>query len=158
MTHHVKIFTDGGCMKPPGPKVGAWAAVVVIDGDTEVYLTGSEPDTTNNRMEIMGMIQALEWLDHACHSVLITSDSQYTINGIQDWVHKWRKFGWKTYSKEPVKNRDLWERLYALVYEGPNTGKITFQWVKGHTGHHYNELADSLCTESMQALLVSLKS
>ncbi|WHZ18898.1 MAG: Ribonuclease HI [Rhodanobacteraceae bacterium] len=130
----VEIFTDGACLGNPGP--GGWAALLRWRG-TEKLLADGDPATTNNRMELMAAIAALESLKRAC-DVVLTTDSQYVRQGIEQWLAKWRANGWRTAAKEPVKNRDLWQRLAAAA----EPHRIRWAWVRGHTGHPENERVD----------------
>ncbi|WP_374375407.1 ribonuclease HI [Dongia sp.] len=132
----VDIFTDGACSGNPGP--GGWGAILRY-GSVEKELSGGERDTTNNRMEMMAAIAALEALRGPAH-VRLHTDSQYVKNGITTWIHGWKKNGWKTSDKKPVKNVDLWQRLDAAL----KAHKIDWIWVKGHDGHVENERADAL--------------
>lgn len=141
----VIIFTDGACRGNPGP--GGWGAVLRY-GTTEKTLFGGESDTTNNRMELMAAIMALEALTQPCQ-VVLTTDSRYVMDGITQWMANWKKRGWKTASKQPVKNADLWRRLDAAC--GKHT--IEWQWVKGHSGHPENEKADALANRGIDELL-----
>ena len=134
----VNIYTDGACRGNPGP--GGWGAVLVY-GKYEKELSGGERETTNNRMELLGAISALEALKEPCE-VILTSDSKYLTDAfLQGWVDTWRERGWRR-GKEELKNPDLWERLYNLT----KIHKIEFVWVKGHAGHEYNERCDRLAT------------
>ena len=137
----VKIWTDGACSGNPGP--GGWGAILVY-GDTTRELSGGETLTTNNRMELMAAIQALEALKRPC-TVLMTTDSQYVKGGIMSWMHGWKKNGWRTADKKPVKNVDLWQRLDLAA----KTHKITWAWVKGHAGDIMNERCDELARMAM---------
>ena len=141
----VIIFTDGACRGNPGP--GGWGAVMRY-GTTEKTLSGGEPDTTNNRMELMAAIMALEALTQPCQ-VVLTTDSRYVMDGITQWMANWKKRGWKTASKQPVKNADLWRRLDAAC----SKHTIEWQWVKGHSGHPENEKADALANRGIDELL-----
>ena len=132
----IDIYTDGACSGNPGP--GGWGALI-IDGDERREFYGGEIETTNNRMELMGAIRALEETADAAEVRLYT-DSQYVKNGINDWIHKWKRNGWKTAAKKPVKNKDLWQALDAQI-EGR---QIDWRWVKGHAGDPGNERADEL--------------
>jgi ribonuclease HI len=132
----VEIFTDGACLKNPGP--GGWGAVLRY-GRHEREMHGGEPATTNNRMEIMAAIQGLESLTRPS-SVHLYTDSQYLRRGIIEWVPKWRRNGWLTSDKKPVKNEDLWRRLDTAT----KAHEVTWSWVKGHAGHPENERADAL--------------
>lgn len=130
----VEIFTDGACLGNPGP--GGWAALLRWRG-TEKLLSGGDAATTNNRMELMAAIVALESLNRDC-DVALTTDSQYVRQGIEQWVAKWRANGWRTAAKEPVKNQDLWQRLA----DASARHRIRWAWVKGHSGHPENERVD----------------
>jgi len=141
---HVEIFTDGACRGNPGP--GGWGALLRFGGE-EKTLFGGEQDTTNNRMELTAVIEALRALKRPC-DVTLTSDSTYVLKGIQEWMPNWKKRGWKTASKKPVKNVDLWKKLDVLIVEH----KIDWQWVKGHSGHPENELADQLANQGIDEL------
>lgn len=133
----VKIHTDGSCLGNPGP--GGWAAVVRCD-DMRRELSGGYAQTTNNRMEILGVIRALESLGEPC-SVDLYTDSQYVAKAIQDqWLANWQRNGWRTAAKKPVKNRDLWEHLATLL----TRHTVRFHWLKGHAGHAENERCDEL--------------
>ena len=135
----VEIHTDGACKGNPGP--GGWGAWLRY-GDHETELFGGEPLTTNNRMEIMAVIKALEALKRACR-VKIYTDSVYVQKGMTEWIHNWKARGWKTSDKKPVKNDDLWKQLDAAV----QVHEIEWIWVKGHAGHVGNERADSLANQ-----------
>ena len=137
----VEIFTDGACRGNPGP--GGWGAVLRY-GEHEKELYGGETRTTNNRMELMAAIRALETLKRPC-SVRVTTDSIYVRNGITDWLPNWKKRGWKTAAKKPVKNADLWQRLDQAV----QAHRISWHWVKGHSGHVENERADQLANRGI---------
>jgi len=141
---HVQIFTDGACRGNPGP--GGWGALLRFGGE-EKTLFGGEQDTTNNRMELTAVIEALGALKRPC-DVTLTSDSTYVLKGIQEWMPNWKKRGWITASKKPVKNVDLWKKLDVLIVEH----KIDWQWVKGHSGHPENELADQLANQGIDEL------
>ena len=130
----VEIFTDGACLGNPGP--GGWAALLRWR-DKQTLLAGGEAATTNNRMELMAAIMALEALKRECE-VHLTTDSQYVRQGIELWVAKWRANGWRTAAREPVKNQDLWQRLAAAA----ERHRIRWAWVRGHTGHPENEQVD----------------
>ena len=135
----VTIYTDGACSGNPGP--GGWCAILEYQG-REKMISGGEESTTNNRMELMAVIVALEALNRPCE-VEIHSDSQYVVNAFnKHWIDGWKKRGWKTANKQPVKNRDLWERLLAAK----SKHKVEFIWVKGHAGHELNERCDELAT------------
>lgn len=134
MTKKIEIFTDGSCLGNPGP--GGYAAILKYK-QTEKILSNGYYKTTNNRMELLAAIVALEQLKEACE-VQLYSDSQYLRNGITNWIHGWKKNGWKTANKQPVKNVDLWQRLDELV----KSHHIEWIWVKGHAGHIENERCD----------------
>jgi ribonuclease HI len=140
----VEIFTDGACRGNPGP--GGWGALLRY-GDNERTLCGGEHETTNNRMELMAVIKGLGALQRPCE-VRVTSDSTYVLKGIQEWMPNWKKKGWKTASKKPVKNVDLWQQLDQLV----EMHSIDWQWVKGHSGHSENEIADQLANRGIDEL------
>jgi ribonuclease HI len=137
----VDIYTDGGCRGNPG--LGGWGALLRFGG-TEKTLRGSEKATTNNRMELTAVIKALEAIKRPV-PIRITTDSKYVKNGITDWIHNWKRNGWKTSARKPVKNTDLWQTLDALVQEHT----IEWAWIKGHSGHRENELADELANMAM---------
>jgi ribonuclease HI len=140
----VEIFTDGACSGNPGP--GGWGALLRF-GDRERELSGGENPTTNNRMELMAAIAALEALKRPCQVELYT-DSKYVQQGISQWLAGWKARGWRTAAKAPVKNQDLWERLDAALGEH----KIAWLWVKGHAGHVENERVDQLARDGIAAL------
>ena len=140
----VEIFTDGACSGNPGP--GGWGAVLRWRG-VERELSGAEADTTNNRMELMAAIAALEALKRPS-KVDLTSDSTYLRDGITKWIHAWRAKGWKTAGKKPVKNQDLWLRLDEVA----KRHDIEWHWVKGHAGHAENERADKLARDAIKTL------
>ncbi len=142
MRPQVTIYTDGACKGNPGP--GGWGAVL-MSGGHEKDLYGYEPDTTNNRMELMAVISALEALKKPC-DVLLYADSQYVLKGIKEWIHGWKSRGWKTADKKPVKNDDLWMRLDTAC----QPHKIKWQWVKGHAGNELNERADALANKGIE--------
>ena len=137
----VRIHTDGACSGNPGP--GGWGALIEWRGRVK-ELSGGEADTTNNRMEMMAAIAALEALTRPC-TVELTTDSNYLKGGITGWIHGWKKNGWKTADKKPVKNVDLWQRLEAAMARH----RVSWHWVKGHAGHAENERADELAREGM---------
>ena len=134
----VEIYTDGACKGNPGP--GGWG-VLLQGGGTEKELFGGELGTTNNRMELLAVIRALEALKRPCQVVLYL-DSQYVLKGITEWLPGWKARGWRTAAKQPVKNVDLWQALDAVVSQGGH--KIDWRWVRGHTGDAGNERADAL--------------
>ncbi|WP_432695395.1 ribonuclease HI [Marinobacterium sp. YM272] len=138
----VEIYTDGACKGNPGP--GGWGAVL-RSGGHEKELYGGAPDTTNNRMEMTAAIEALAALNQRC-KVKLTTDSQYLRKGITEWIDGWKRKGWKTASKQPVKNVELWQRLDKLVTQHD----IEWHWVKGHSGHPENERADQLANKGVE--------
>ena len=141
----VHIYTDGACSRNPGP--GGWAAIL-ISGAHRKELSGGEARTTNNRMELMAAISALEALKKPCEVDLYT-DSQYVRQGITGWIHGWKKNGWRTAAREPVKNHDLWQRL-----DNAQAGhQVRWHWVRGHAGHTENERADALARAAMRPFL-----
>jgi len=140
----VEIYTDGACRGNPGP--GGWGALLRYGSD-EKELYGGEAETTNNRMELMAAIQALESLTRRC-SVELTTDSEYVKNGITQWMVNWKKRGWRTASKKPVKNVDLWQRLDTAASQHD----VSWHWVRGHTGHPENERADQLANRGIDEL------
>ena len=137
----IEVFTDGACRGNPGP--GGWGALIRIDGE-EQNLSGSAPDTTNNRMELMAAISALTALSEPC-SVVLTTDSTYVKDGITKWIRNWKANGWRTAAKKPVKNKDLWQQLDVQCLHHT----VDWRWVKGHTGHEGNERADALANLAM---------
>lgn len=141
----VKIYTDGACRGNPGP--GGWGAVLQYK-DSEKQLYGAEKDTTNNRMELTAAIKALESLNRKCQ-VVLTTDSKYVKDGISQWIANWKKNNWKTASKSPVKNADLWKRLDTAAQKHD----IRWEWVKGHAGHPENERADQLANKAIDEML-----
>ena len=138
----VDIWTDGACSGNPGP--GGWGALM-RHGERERELSGGEPDTTNNRMELRAAIEALNALKKPCE-VHVHTDSQYVRGGVTGWMHNWKRNGWKTSDKKPVKNEDLWRELDAATARH----KIHWHWVKGHAGHVENERADELARTGME--------
>ena len=142
---HVIIHTDGACKGNPGP--GGWGAVLQAGGGHEKELWGGEPNTTNNRMELMAAIMALEALKRPCRVELHT-DSKYVMQGITEWMRGWKARGWLTADKKPVKNADLWQRLDAARARHD----VKWRWVKGHAGHELNERADQLANRGVADL------
>ncbi|MEL7728990.1 ribonuclease HI [Citromicrobium bathyomarinum] len=140
----VQIFTDGACKGNPGP--GGWGALL-RKGATEKEMSGAEPNTTNNRMEMTAAIESLSALKRAC-AVDLYTDSKYLIDGITKWLPGWQKRGWKTASKQPVKNEDLWRKLSELNAKH----QIEWHWVKGHSGHAENERVDRLASDAAESL------
>jgi len=140
-------YTDGACSGNPGP--GGWGALLVAKDAGKVIrkreLCGGEADTTNNRMELLGAINALDALERPS-TITIYTDSKYVMNGITQWMHNWKKNGWRTAAKKPVKNVELWQ----LLDEAKNRHTVTWEWVKGHAGHPENERADELARAGME--------
>jgi len=145
MTQPVEIYTDGACRGNPGP--GGWG-IVLKYGIHQKFLCGGELQTTNNRMELMAAIVALETLKRPCN-VRLTTDSVYVKQGITEWLENWVQRGWKTANKQPVKNQDLWERLNQATQRH----KVSWHWVKGHNGHPENEKADELARKGLEQTL-----
>jgi ribonuclease HI len=143
----VEIYADGACKGNPG--VGGWGALLRF-GSTEKEIFGGEPNTTNNRMELRGVIEALGLLTRECQVVVYT-DSSYVQKGISEWIHGWKRNGWRTADKKPVKNDDLWRELDALVAKH----QIEFRWVKGHAGNEGNERADVLANRGVESAAAS---
>ena len=137
---HVEVATDGACKGNPGP--GGWGALLRT-GDVEKELSGGEALTTNNRMELMAAIKALEALKRPCR-VTLSTDSRYVMDGLTKWLPGWQRNGWRTAAKQPVKNADLWQELVAAA----KPHRITWEWVKGHAGHPENERADRLASDA----------
>ena len=144
MAAQVEIFTDGACRGNPGP--GGWGALLRY-GDSEKTMQGADKNTTNNRMEMLAAISALESLSRPC-SVRLVTDSKYLLDGVNSWLPNWKKRGWKTASKKPVKNEDLWRKLDELA----QLHTIEWEWVKGHSGHAENELVDQLANDAIDDL------
>ena len=141
----VKIFTDGACRGNPGP--GGWGVLLQYNGN-EKELRGAEPQTTNNRMELMAAIMGIETLKRPC-KITLTTDSQYVKHGITEWLKDWKLRGWKTANKKQVKNVDLWQRLDAAVAQHD----ITWEWVRGHSGHPENDRVDQLANLAIDEML-----
>jgi len=133
----IKIYTDGACSGNPG--IGGWGVVILKNNSNPIYLNGGDDNTTNNRMELSAAINALRYLDEKKELTLIT-DSKYLKDGIESWIQNWKKNGWKTASKKPVKNKELWIELDELIAKH----NIAWEWVKGHAGNKHNEKADYL--------------
>ncbi len=144
MKKQVKLYSDGACSGNPGP--GGWGAVLIYEKH-EKDLSGAQSDTTNNRMEMMAVIEGLRALKDSCH-VSIYTDSTYVMKGITEWIEGWKARGWKTAAKKPVKNVDLWQALESEV----NRHILDWNWVKGHAGDVYNERADQLAFKASQSL------
>lgn len=143
-SNYIEIFTDGACRGNPGP--GGWGAILRYN-EIEKHLNGAEILTTNNRMELTAVIKALEALKKSC-TVKVTTDSQYVRKGITEWLMQWKRRNWKTVSKQPVKNIDLWQKLDIITKKH----EISWHWVKGHSGHEENELADQLANQAIDNL------
>lgn len=141
MSDQIHIYTDGACKGNPGP--GGWGALLQYQG-RELELFGGEDNTTNNRMELQAVIEGLSALKRRSRVLLVT-DSKYVMQGMQQWLANWKKRGWKTAGRQPVKNQDLWQRLDALVQQH----EVKWQWVAGHTGHPGNERADQLANRGV---------
>jgi len=144
MTDNVEIFTDGACRGNPGP--GGWGVLLRFK-DTEKSLYGGEAATTNNRMELMAAIKGIQAITRPS-KIILTTDSKYVMHGITEWMDNWKKRGWKTANKKPVKNVDLWKELYNEIQEH----NIDWKWVKGHSGHRENEIADQLANKGIDEL------
>lgn len=141
----VEVFSDGACRGNPGP--GGWGALLRF-GETEKELCGGELETTNNRMELLAAIRALEALKRPCR-VAITTDSQYVRKGMTEWLQGWKARNWKTAARKPVRNQDLWQRLDELV----GRHQVEWHWVRGHSGHAENERADALANRGLDEML-----
>ena len=133
----ILIYTDGACSGNPG--IGGWGVVILVPREKPVHLNGGSSNTTNNQMELTAAIEGLQYFKES-KQILIITDSKYVINGIESWIKNWKKNGWKTASKKPVKNKDLWEKLDKEITKHA----IEWQWVKGHAGNDNNEKADYL--------------
>jgi len=144
----LKIYTDGACIGNPG--AGGWGVFVVDANKKEFEFSGYEKHTTNNRMELMGAIEALECLPPTQEHVSLYTDSKYVKNGITIWIQSWMKNGWKTAAKQPVKNQDLWMKLHDLT----NAQKVDWNWIRGHSGHFGNERADALARNAIVRLRI----
>lgn len=141
-TEHIELYTDGACSGNPGP--GGWGVILRMGGH-EKELFGGEPDTTNNRMEMMAVIEGLRALKRSVRADIYT-DSQYVMKGMNEWIHGWKARGWKTSAKEPVKNVDLWQALDKECARH----ELKWHWVKGHAGHAENERADALARRGVE--------
>ena len=141
----ITIYTDGACSGNPG--VGGWGVVIIEDNKNETFLNGGDNDTTNNKMELTAAIQALKAIEKKSAITLIT-DSKYVKDGIQSWIQNWKKNGWKTAAKKPVKNKELWVELDDLI----TRHNISWEWVKGHAGNKYNEKADYLARRYIEEM------
>lgn len=140
----VEIYTDGSCLKNPGP--GGWAALLLM-GEREKLISGAQKDTTNNQMELMAAIEGLSALTRPC-SVKLHADSQYVVRGMKEWIHGWQKNNWKTAAKKPVENQELWKRLL----EAAKIHQVEWLWVKAHAGHPQNERVDEAARAQALAL------
>lgn len=147
MPPYVEIYSDGACRGNPGP--GGWGALLRCK-DREKRLSGAEPLTTNNRMELIAAIRALESLKRPCQ-VVLTTDSEYLRRGISEWLPVWKRRGWRTADNKPVKNEDLWRQLEAAA----SSHRVDWRWVRGHSGHVENELADRLANKAIDAMLAA---
>jgi ribonuclease HI len=143
---HIEIYADGACRGNPGP--GGWAALLIA-GEHRKEISGSERLTTNNRMELLAAINGLEALKKPGTTARVYTDSQYVIKGVSEWIANWKRRGWKTADKKPVKNQDLWERLDALAQQHD----LEWHWVRGHSGVEGNERVDLLANEAIDAML-----
>ena len=144
MSNSISIFTDGACRGNPGP--GGWGVLIVLEGE-EITLYGGENNTTNNQMEMMAAIKALEYFQEK-KSIKLVTDSSYLKDGIEKWIHGWKKNGWKTSAKKQVKNQELWMKIDVLN----NFHEVQWKWVKGHSGHRENEIADLLANKGIDEL------
>ena len=144
MSTSIRVFTDGACRGNPGP--GGWGALILHDQD-EISLWGGEKETTNNQMEMTAAIKALEYFKESSN-ISLTTDSSYVKDGIEKWISGWKKNGWKTAAKKPVKNKELWMRLDQLT----QFHNVSWNWVKGHSGHRENEIADMLANKGIDEL------
>ena len=144
MAESIKIYTDGACRGNPGP--GGWGDLI-IENEEEWSLWGGENNTTNNQMEMTAAIKALEYFENSSN-IYLTTDSNYVKDGIEKWIAGWKRNGWKTASKKPVKNKELWMRLDELN----SFHNVSWNWVKGHSGHRENEIADSLANKGIDEL------
>ena len=144
MSNSISIFTDGACRGNPGP--GGWGVLILLEGE-EITLYGGENSTTNNQMEMMAAIKALEYFREK-KSIELVTDSSYLKDGIEKWIHGWKKNGWKTSAKKPVKNQELWMKIDTLNH----FHEVQWKWVKGHSGHRENEIADLLANKGIDEL------
>ena len=144
MLNSISIFTDGACRGNPGP--GGWGVLILLEGE-EITLYGGENSTTNNQMEMMAAIKALEYFREK-KSIELVTDSNYLKDGIEKWIHGWKKNGWKTSAKKPVKNQELWMKIDTLNH----FHEVQWKWVKGHSGHRENEIADLLANKGIDEL------
>ena len=144
MSNSISIFTDGACRGNPGP--GGWGVLILLEGE-EITLYGGENSTTNNQMEMIAAIKALEYFREK-KSIELVTDSNYLKDGIEKWIHGWKKNGWKTSAKKPVKNQELWMKIDTLNH----FHEVQWKWVKGHSGHRENEIADLLANKGIDEL------
>lgn len=144
MSCTVYLYTDGACKGNPGP--GGWGYLLKC-GEKSIYDSSSEKYTTNNRMELMAVINGLSKLNRFCN-VVISTDSQYVKSGMEEWIHNWKKNCWRGSNKKPVKNVDLWQKLDALVQKF----NVSWEWVKGHSGHTENEFVDTLASNAAESI------
>ena len=144
MSNSISIFTDGACRGNPGP--GGWGVLILLEGE-EITLYGGEDSTTNNQMEMMAAIKALEYFREK-KSIELVTDSNYLKDGIEKWIHGWKKNGWKTSAKKPVKNQELWMKIDTLNH----FHEVQWKWVKGHSGHRENEIAELLANKGIDEL------
>ena len=144
MSNSISIFTDGACRGNPGP--GGWGVLILLEGE-EITLYGGENSTTNNQMEMTAAIKALEYFREK-KSIELVTDSNYLKDGIEKWIHGWKKNGWKTSAKKPVKNQELWMKIDTLNH----FHEVQWKWVKGHSGHRENEIADLLANKGIDEL------
>ena len=144
MSNSISIFTDGACRGNPGP--GGWGVLILLEGE-EITLYGGENSTTNNQMEMMAAIKALEYFREK-KSIELVTDSNYLKDGIEKWIHSWKKNGWRTSARKPVKNQELWMKIDALNH----FHEVQWKWVKGHSGHRENEIADLLANKGIDEL------
>lgn len=145
----LRIWTDGCCLRNPGGP-GGWAFVAERSGQVLATGSGGEGATTNNRMELLGVIEGLRWVDGA-HTFEVVSDSRYVVNGATSWMHGWKRKGWRKGRKgggDPVKNADLWQMIDELLIDKHRVARVTFSWVKGHANHEFNEMADLLAGQA----------
>ncbi len=142
----IKIYTDGACSGNPGP--GGWAAIIIC-GTKEVSVFGGEENTTNNRMELLATIKGIEEVE-SNQDIEIYTDSKYVKDGITAWIHNWKKNGWRTANKKPVKNIDLWQQLDKII----DKKNVQWHWVKGHSGDKYNDLVDSVAVKACNKMKV----
>ncbi len=141
INNDIKIYTDGACSGNPGP--GGWGAIILFENEKK-EISGGESETTNNRMELLAVIHAVESI-HNPSNITVTTDSSYVLNGITTWIHNWEKNNWKTSNKKSVKNVDLWKRLQSCI----KLHNIKWHWIKGHSEHNLNERADEIARKAI---------